>query len=500
MPTSPYTILPFNDTNLAIALSNHLNSADIIKLKNHYSYFLEYLGKADGISAEIIVVENKYLSKSYLIDYSNYYSTCFNDYERFCKRVHFFSNSFTESQFADAIKNEDLKDSEIWGGYLGYIVIKPLSGVTIGATILKTYVEDNVTGRHFPVTKDYSVNLFGKELNVVSLAFQEQDSVVGACASSALWSAFHKTSQLFQTPLPSPSDITKSAKNLFQSSGRTFPNGGLDHYQIGNAIESVGLVSELRNRGTVSNISFVKGFLYAYSQIGLPVMLGIQLPLGGHLITTTGYKIGDISAFKRKPQITLLSEYIEKIYAHDDQVGPFSRLSFSGTGTLITGWIDRATGANMEADLKSLFVPIHNKVRLTYENIFAQITLIDFYFSQSFLAINFIWDIHLDFSNNYKKEYYSKKLDAFKYERLTTVMPKYIWVARGIVDNVCVIEFLFDATEIVTANYCIDIYIYNASFSSVLLTNLEEGAVRDFLVNQLIGPYYYNLLVAAASK
>jgi hypothetical protein len=273
LPEPSFYVIPFSANNLAEALSNHLMSADQVKAKRHYRYFLEYLGSnRDGLNARTIVIENRYISKSYLIDYSSYYSTCFSDYGRFCKRVHFFSCSFSKKKFSNSVGNLSSQSKQLWDAYLGYIVVKPLPSIPIGATVLKTYNHTSTNKRFFPSLKNYKINLFGKELHINSLAFQEQDSVVGACASSALWTAFHKTSDFFQTPLPSPSDITKSAKNLFDSSGRTFPNSGLDYYQIGNAIESVGLVSELRNSSKftgMKDINYLKAFIYAYNKMGL---------------------------------------------------------------------------------------------------------------------------------------------------------------------------------------------------------------------------------------
>ena len=86
-----FDILIYSNDNLAIALSNNLTPIDKVKSKMHFKYFIEYFSNVgDGLNAQTILIENKYTSKSYLIDYSNFYSTCFYDYDRFCKRVHFF--------------------------------------------------------------------------------------------------------------------------------------------------------------------------------------------------------------------------------------------------------------------------------------------------------------------------------------------------------------------------------------------------------------------------
>lgn len=500
MSSDSFSVYPYTHDNLALALSNKLNTVDSVKSKSHFGYFTDYFGTVGGgLGAQTILVENKYLSKSYLIDYSNYYSTCFNNYERFCKRVHFFSSAFTKRQFISVLKNPSSKLSKLWDGYLGYIVIKPLPTVTIGATILKTYSSTNLDRRYFPATKNYHLNIFGKDITINSLAFQEQDSVVGACASSALWSAFHKTSQLFQTPLPSPSDITKSAKNLFLSSGRTFPNGGLDLFQIGNAIEAVGLDSELRNSDSLLDSTYVKSFIYAYNRLGLPVMLAIRFPFGGHLITVSGYKEGDILPFTRTEQMTLKASVIEKLYAHDDQIGPFSRLTINADGEIVTGWKNNL-GSNQIAVIDSIIIPVYNKIRLTYENVYSKVRLMDFYFLQCFPGVDIYWDIYLYFSNKYKTEILQDaQIDqGLKVNLVSKSLPRYVWIAKGYVGTECVIELLFDPTEIKNSNFCININIYNPSLKIAISSTLADQGIKALIVAELGSPFL-DLLENASS-
>lgn len=502
--TEPFlTILPFSEDNLAQALSNPLTPADKVKARKHYRYFCEYLGSTgDSLNAKTIVIEHRYVSKSYLMDYSSYYSTCFSDYSRFCKRVHFFSKEFTKKGFNAAIKNLAATENiAIWESYLGYIVVKPLPSIPIGATLLKTYNHTDTDKRFFSSTKEYKINLFGKELSINSLAFQEQDSVVGACASSALWSAFHKTSQLFQTPLPSPSDITRSAKNLFENSGRTFPNSGLDHYQIGNAIESVGLVSELRNSNKFADTSHLKAFIYAYNKMGLPVLLGIQLEsLGKHLITIVGSKKTNDLGFPRiDVKMPLLATKIERFYAHDDQIGPFSKLGFNGSGDFATSWLND-NGENVSAKLVSVFIPINNKIRITFEDIYAKVRWVDFYFLQRVATAQIYWDIYLDFSNEYKKQIRSSVAipGHLKYSLLVEPLPKYLWIAKAFLNEECMIELLFDATQIASSDFCIKINIYNDSFRDLLKADLLNATMYNYFSDKL-GKSFSELLVKSSS-
>jgi len=86
-----------------------------------------------NLDAQTAVIEFKYVDKSYLIDYSKFFSRSFEDVDRFTKRIHFFSNLFSQEEFECAVKEnkEDIKDtkgllSDLIANYLGFVVIKPL--------------------------------------------------------------------------------------------------------------------------------------------------------------------------------------------------------------------------------------------------------------------------------------------------------------------------------------------------------------------------------------
>jgi len=159
-------------------------SNEIVKNKKQHNRFLS--GYLNSIGAKSYVIENKYVDKDFLTDYTLYYAKCFKDYGRLCKRVHFFNKEYTKKEISDVFfgvgKNEEIQSLQ--ESYLGFIIIKPLPETVIGRTCLKTYEENN--GRNYLTTRLFHANLFGIDLDVKTLPFQEQDSVVSACATSAL--------------------------------------------------------------------------------------------------------------------------------------------------------------------------------------------------------------------------------------------------------------------------------------------------------------------------
>lgn len=499
LKSSSHKVLPYDVASLAGELANeYITVEDVKTSKSKYlRYFSDYLG-IDGLKAKTMVVEFNYISKSYLNDYASYYSLCYKSYARETKRIHFFSSEFSLRTFNSAIKNPKSTSNKIWKNYLGYIVAKPLPDAVIGPTLLKTYENLNDYERFYCARK-YHLNIFGKKLEIQSLAFQEQDTIVSACATTAIWSAFHKTVKLFQTPVPTPSEITKSAGNLYFNSGRSFPNHGLDLYQIGKAIESNHLVSELRNNEEqLKNLYWLKSFIYSYLKMGIPVLLGIEIEkIGLHLITLTGYREPTRTP-KLDGDIAILASETEKFYAHDDQMGPFSKLEFSGNSSfpILTAWPIKDDFDNRsKARVMSIIVPVHPKIRISYEDVLTKIKLANLLFKNIVSEPNSLyWDIYLDFSNEYKMSIRDSDStpEGVKKKMLIGILPKHIWVARAYVNKQILLELIFDSTDIARGFYCLALNFYDVSSAKEFSEILKLTNVRNFLNNHL-GIDYLNL-------
>jgi hypothetical protein len=251
--------------------------------------------------------------------------------------------------------------------------------------------------------------------------------------------AFFKTSCFFQTKLPSPSEITASAKNSYNFSGRTFPNKkGLDLFQIGNAIDSVGLEFELRNNIKVNNPGHVKAFIYSYLKLGIPVLLGISFSQNNeelHLITLTGFKYN-------------------------------SR---------------------------------NKKIRISYEDVLSQIEGFDPLFRKWFgKSIEYKWDLYIASSNKYKEEVSNNDdLNSYFKERiLFNQLPKYIWVARLMIEDAIVMELLFDSTDVSDGDFCILISCYDSLVRELFGQQIENKGFVDYWRSTL-NEHYVSLLADA---
>lgn len=446
---SAYELYPYSHGQLLEILASKSRSApSVVQEKLHSPYFREYF---DHIGAQIILVENDYIDRDYLEDYAAYYARSFQDYPRKCTRVHFFKEKLSEDDFTKMLEgapNEPLRRS-----YLGFIVVKPIPRTFIGKTCLLTYGDHDE--RHFPIAREYKVNLFGIALSVNTIAYQEQDSTVAACATSALWSLFQCTGYLFQHHIPSPVKISESATRLLPYASRHFPNKGLNPEQMAYAIREMGLEPYLID---ADNHYILKTNIRAYLSYGIPLLLGVELVeatsrnrIGLHAVAVTGYRMESPATTASLSGITVKSHGISKIYAHDDQIGPFARMEFTAKlpNELTTTWT--WNGDSVIARPLLLLIPLYHKIRIPFELIIEHTHELDQQLRRvAPTTYDISWDFQLTNSSSVKSTLLgnAKIENTPRLEILKKNMPKYLWSATASIADSKLFEILFDATDL----------------------------------------------------
>lgn len=503
-----YRVLPYSIATLVQLFSEKSTaSPEVISLKAHKQYFDGYFSH---LNATTIVVEEEYIDHDYLEDFSAYYVKCFSPYKRLTSRLHFFCTPFDEVIFRALLNNEGerLTKDALQEHYLGFIVVKPLPQTIVGRTCLRTYRDAD--RRCFPITQTYGANLFGIPLKVDTLAFQEQDSVVAACATSALWSCFHGTGKLFHHFIPSPVEITKSASVSIPSLDtpmdvRTLPNHGLTATQMAYAVKHIGLEPFIVG---AKNKYILNSTIYAYAQCKIPTILGISLQninlqsngtsgppisMGRHAVAVTGFSLG---LPKPEPEhssgLLLRASRIDKLYVHDDQIGPFAKMSHLAS-SLSTSW---GGSGHVEAIPELMILPLYHKIRIPFSLIHDTVLSFDKILEVLRQAVSspverFEWDIYLTTVNTFKEDIFENLQGRtdFAEQILTSSMPKYMWRATVYSGDEPQVDFLFDATGIEQQELCNAVCEYS-SLVGDLVRPIAENIKSGKITREQIGTFH----------
>ncbi len=332
-----------------------------------WKYLVDYLKEA---SCHTVVIEHHYIDRDFVDDMALFYARSLRGYRNHCRRLHFFADKFDQSSWNRLIKGRQPKRvaSRLQKHYLGFLVQKPLPGTPIGRTVLTTSFRGT---SHKPGTRNYDVHLAGLDLTVsAALAFQQQDQGVSACATTALWSALHKTAASEGIRIPTPAAITQSASRYLLPVGRALPSEGLTLSQMSEACRAVDLsplVVEARD------LVAVRGLIHTVIESGFPPVLSIA-PLrhrDGHAVCAVGFQRREL-----QPPATAGSRAqdagstVDDLLIHDDRLGPYARAILSTEGSarkrrVVIDIKKRDGGLFDKAVVKAVLVPLPSKIRLS---------------------------------------------------------------------------------------------------------------------------------------
>jgi len=203
-------------------------------------YLRGYLADLGAIS---VLEEQNYFDRDYLSEFSSFYSISTSGYPNVCRRLHFFSGpELLRTELEDAVSGSEQASSKLQSRYLGFIVLRPIPHAPLGRTVLKWYTDlTPKTPRVVDPSRTYWCNVAGLKLKVIGLAWQQQDTGVGACATIGVWTMMHSSAFDDSHAIPTTAEITRSAHERASLGGRMFPSSGLTLYQIAEAIKALNL-------------------------------------------------------------------------------------------------------------------------------------------------------------------------------------------------------------------------------------------------------------------
>lgn len=295
-------------------------------------YLRGYLADLDASS---VLEELNYFDRDYLAEFAAFYSTSAAGYPNICRRLHFFSGpEVTRAEIEVAASGEAGAEQGLQDRYLGFVVLRPIPQAPLGRTVLTWYPDATpLTPRVVEPSRAYTCNVAGIRLMVNGLAWQQQDTGVGACATVGLWTMFHSSAFDDHHAIPTTADITRSAHETASLGARVFPSNGLTSYQIAEAIKEWDLsplVVEGNRRLPNGTVAFDPlrycASVAAFIRSGYPVLVIGELDgCGAHAICAVGFRSSGNPPLVHD-QTGVQDSWLSHTYIHDDNVGPNVRL------------------------------------------------------------------------------------------------------------------------------------------------------------------------------
>lgn len=471
------------------------------------------------LGSRTVIIEEEYIDTHFIDDYCGHYARCFVDYDRKCIRLHFFQNMFEEHDFnALLLQHADHNQiNALLGEYLGYIVLRPIPSSVFGKVILA--VRSGESSK--VILKNYETHLCGLTFSFQSIAFQEQDHAISACATVALWMGFNAVDGLPPRQVLSPYRIYEIVKkNSNEGYLSNTVDKGLNVSQISRVINERGMESLAIKPST---FSYAKALIWAYVNMDIPVIMGIDLvkksdeigksySLGKHAVTVIGFE-GEksVQAFKESKiayqkdddiELYLESSRIESLIVHDDQTGPYSKMNFSKEYgmSLDTDWSIPTDPGPIDASIDVLIIMNKPKVRIRFASMLSQTKELNKNLYSAFVKRGryISWDIRLVSVCRVKQEILSTDInDEDKLRLVGRSMPRYMWKVELLtrMDSsysspaTKVTSYYFDATDMDNASIFLfginhsDIGIIKAVFKGLAPTAYTFNRTNQQLIN-----------------
>ncbi len=454
------------------------------------------IGYLRGLDVKTILIEPNYFDRDYLSEFSSFYSTSVYGYKNTCQRVHFFSSTINRSIFEQATGGEKSIIQQLNKNYLGFCVLRPIQ-TCLGKTVLKWYNNQEPYSQRVTVKRKYTCHIAGVELIIEGLAWQQQDTGVGACATIALWSALQSSAFDDFHAIPTTAQITKSANITTSFGSRVFPSKGLHNFQLYEAIKELGLSPMVQTGDVVSNkqqVYFTKDRLMnavaSYIRSGYPVIILGDLKInnhihGNHAVCAVGFRDSiahDLSSLNT----TTLEDSLNKIlYIHDDNIGLNARFAINtgkeGNYAVLNlkppSYSSFKEISNYQIIPHSLVVATHNELRASpnqlYQRGLKDIDFFDNYFKQTsiklFLGIRFIKltdYVHNELERLLEKSNQLSQVRLKLWEKLRPLSSHLGLVRIRLMQSMPLLDILYDTTDSNLQRFG---YIsYNSKFDEII--------------------------------
>jgi hypothetical protein len=283
-----------------------------------------------------------------------------------------------------------------------------------------------------------------------------------------------------------------------------FPAGdGLSSNQMADAIRGMNLEPHALG---VEDPAVLKIATLAYLRLGIPALLmgalfnetpGQQAAfVGGHAIAITGYGLptGVSGGSYGSSGQQFKAVAIDRLYCHDDQVGPFSRLEFD-TAVLPPSGTSGASFTHPVLTRKSsgggrwiwrpitFMVPLYHKIRIPISGVIQATHKTDSFLEQIRAAgalpfrERIVWDLRLTTVSDLRDHIATSSIDEVSKRRLLLQSyPRFLWRIEASSAGIPLFDALLDATDLLQAKYLVDVIPYEATACRAIEAALAPAA------------------------
>lgn len=498
----------FGAQRLDVYAFNATKLASVLKLPrtNQLSYIASYVW---ALGCRSVLIERHYIDRDYIEDYGLFYSRSLYPYKNYCQRVHFFRTTrastvrrFTEVVHAAAEGREAFReacDQFSHKAYLGFCVVKPLSGSPVGRTVLATFEQKTPDNRkRVYCTRQYTAHVNGIELSVDGLPFQEQDVGVSACATTAIWSSLQKAQDSESLPPATPAQITTLASRFALPFGRALPaDEGLSVDQMCQAVQAFGVSPSLY---CASDYSTTRSYLYSALRSDMSPIIIMQHQRDTnsyHAVTGVGMRLTSGANRSSTNGIADAAEDLEAVYVHDDRTGPYLRANLiqRPEGDLKLDLLTRRRPDRVDPWLVThVLIPTHPKIRLSLSSLRKLAADLvghlhqacDVLFTSNDRAANPIsFEVWITRGPAYLSQLYFEdgvaRGNTVRDLASRTIFPRYVGVVR-FTSRVGVVDVLYDTTSTIRNLHAIAVVVPQPSRRKILAASLIAQIVEARLV------------------
>lgn len=413
------------------------------------------------------------MDRHYLEEFAGYYATALYPPPSKTTRIHVLSEKLTDEQFRVILERAGAGEFKascdaLQAIYFGYIVVRPIPSAPIGRTVLAPYESTKARRCFAPAATQHNVHIAGLKVQIDGVPFQQQDQAVGACATTAIWSAISRVARADGGRAPTPLAITLAATRHLLSDRPLPALSGLDLSQTLAAIRESGF-SPWVLKAEVEHDTF-KLALKCCVRSGIPVIL--QLRYDGdaalHAVTVVGFReddddepAEDIAISLGGGSVTLRAKGMSRVYAHDDRLGPYARFVWQRPKKKDATWpllrfkpgqpgFEKYEGPGK---IWNAIVPLYPKLRLAPTDLIAlgsELLPLMRFLAGKDGRDRLKVDLRYAHAGRYLEEVFRLGIGAARASKvaMTAVLPRYVGIVQFSIDDEWLVDIVCDTTDI----------------------------------------------------